>query len=473
MPWVLLSLVFIFPPLAVVLFLSSKRYSLTKKAMAGAFVLFVAYTFRGSEKILLEYQQNLWVHKFFEARTQFRYRDAEIFLRRIPLISNEDQLGLNLLSMGHLLSLGETDRVLQLYDETLRLFFSQIEILDPKFKQVDSQDLTFKAIFETYLLKKDLQESPISDKPEMNDSRLKDAVDLYSELIDGGISGGMTGLLEYAFFLKQDEKDSRRLLTCAIQLFFMVPERMRGSVFNLEFHLLAYLINFGSKEDLEQAEKNWKRSLDTELSEFVNQSPYNLKAYNLRGILRAKRGDWQGAFQDWMHVFKVDVSHFSVYENLTRALVALSRSGQGRFLEEYKEAENIRFSEAGFEKALNLFGGLLEASGEVPEMLRDEVYFNMGVIYRNNTLELDKAIQTFEQILSMPESFRREMALFNLAMCHFQLGHYERCQETIKKLIQEFPTSDQIGKLKLILINAKSLEIIREIRDRIIGVDRP
>ena len=130
---------------------------------------------------------------------------------------------------------------------------------------------------------------------------------------------------------------------------------------------------------------------------------------------------------------------------------------------------NIRFSEAGFEKALDLFGKILTQTDEVPMLLRDEVYFNMGVIYRNNTLEFEKAVENFEQILALPDSFRKEMALYNLAMCHFQLGQYDRCQETIKRLLKEFPTSDQSEKLKMILLYAKSLEIIGDMRDKLRG----
>lgn len=469
MPWVLLSLMFIFPPAAIVLFFGSIRYSLVTKIGAVFFVGLMVFSLTGSEKILLEYQQNLWIHKFFEARRKFRYRDAEEFLRRIPLISSEDQLGLNLLSMGHLLGLGEYNQVLKLYDQTLGLFQNQLDELGPRSKRGEPLVNTFEAIFNTYLLEKDLHGLSEVSQLDEEEFRPEDAAALYSELTGGGISGGMAGLLEYALFLKHDREDSRRLLTHAVQLFFLIPDGKRGSIFNLEFYFLAYLIHFGSEDNLLYAEKNWQRSLETELSEFVNQSPYHLKAYDLRGALRARNGNWQGALEDWIHVFKIDVSHFSVYDNLIQTLHSLSRAGEIQFLEDYKKAENIRFSEAGFEKALDLFGKILTQTDEVPMLLRDEVYFNMGVIYRNNTLEFEKAVENFEQILALPDSFRKEMALYNLAMCHFQLGQYDRCQETIKRLLKEFPTSDQSEKLKMILLYAKSLEIIGDMRDKLRG----
>jgi len=430
--------------------------------MAGIFCLGILWHIPSLKELVRDYHQKLWIHKFFEARTRFQYQHAQSLLDRIPISSKQDQLGLNLLRMGHLMGLGDRERVGKIYLETKELFLGLAGELILDLQNQDRMDSLFRDVLSRYSKHKEIYRTPEGSGADLEE--LVDIGRLYDALVYGSGSGGMSGLLEYALFLRHSEEDSRKLLSLAIELYFLLPEGSRGSVFSLEFFLLAYLVQFGSNEELGTLEKNWKKELEIELSEFVEQSPYHLKAYDLRGAFRLRRGEVSKSLEDWIHVFKIDVSHFSLFSRLNDLLNSHFDSQGIRTLEQYRHAERIRFSHAGFEKALELFSSLLDEQGMVAEMIRDEVHYNMGVIYRNNTQDYEKAIYSFEKILAMGENFRREMALYNLVMCHFQLGNYRECQKRIQELLEAFPSSDHGGKLEIILLYAKSLEIMADFK---------
>ena len=82
----------------------------------------------------------------------------------------------------------------------------------------------------------------------------------------------------------------------------------------------------------------------------------------------------------------------------------------------YEKAENVRFRNANFILAVQLFEELLDKEWDSKVRFRVN-FFNLGVIFRNNLKFYDKAILTFEEIL-IPDSFRHEEARYNLIMCH-------------------------------------------------------
>jgi tetratricopeptide (TPR) repeat protein len=463
MPWVLLVLLFAFPPAALVLFLRASRYPWTSKILVCLGCIVFCTLLPSLFESITQFHQKLWIRKFVQSRNQFKHAEADRFLNRIPIDSSLDKLEVGLLQMRHHMGQDEDNSTRKIYTSMMKTQREEFQRLDQG-RVGSSPQQVLKEVISTYSQHKEINFPRGIEREEISEEEQDEIGRLMGIIAWGALQGGMPPLLEYALSSKASKEDSFELLSHALILHFRMPEDIRMRVFTLEFYLLSYLIRFEDQVVLDRIEKAWRRSLDVELTEFVSQSPYHLKAYDLRGFYQNRYSNLKKAESDWVHVFKIDVTYFGVGDRLIRLTQSQADAEGVEILSTYARAERLRFSNAQFLESLDLFGSLLEKKHPLSDSLRDEVLFNMGVIYRNNIKDYEKALEAFSKILEDEKSFRIEEAMYNLVMTELQLGNYSDCEARISEFLEKFPTSGHHEKLALILLYSKSLRLLSTLK---------
>ena len=465
LPWVVLTQFFFLPPLALVSFFISPWFKRSTKIFAALALLAFLPLAPWLVDSFYSYQNLLWVRKFSQARKRFEYDEARVYLERIQGDSPLETLELGLMRLDHNLSGG-------LNGEREALCFKLLEQFELEFSKLAAP---LRPAWDSWTLESLLEEMRYSGKisagprdapwnfksSSLSKQERARASGLFGVLCKGGFPvGGPAPLMLYALKTLPNGPRLKSLILKAVWLEALISAQPYLDSFELDFYLLAYLVQYSDSSLRVELEKSRGKSLEAELGEYVSQSPYHLKAYYFRGLLYLRQDKIKEAVSDWLHVFKLDVYFFDILERLLALMALAEPEGSTEALEIYFKAESVRFLKAEFSKSLELASKVLTLKNDLALGLRDEVLFNQGVMYRNNLKNYKKAVEVFDQLLSEKNTIRREEALYNLVMCQLELGDYQACETRIFQLIENHPNSEHRTKLELLLFYVKTLKIL-------------
>ena len=200
------------------------------------------------------------------------------------------------------------------------------------------------------------------------------------------------------------------------------------------FYLLAGHINF-SREKYEEAEKNWKKVLETD--------PGNAEAWNNLGVLYKRTGENEKALAAFQEAASIDPERADILFNLGNINKILGNTEKA--VENYKKAIHIN---PGYIPAYNNLGTLLESTGkekEAQEIFRQglssdknsaSLRYNLGLIYQKEN-KLDNALESFKSALKSKPGWTP--CLNNLGIIQQELGKTEEAAETFKALLEIEP----------------------------------
>ena len=463
--WVICALVFFCFPLAVVGYLFFGSYRLFHKLLAIPVVLLMGYgAYQAYGYFSETYQQSMWLRKFFQSRSRFEYQRAQEFLNRVRAESGQDKIEIALVRAEHALGLGnekEAQNNLKLAkEEFAKEFFNLCSKIKLDFKKID-----FEVMFARYLkggfylnLETEFKEVKL---PELKEREFyRNAISLYRSLVGRAGGSNISPILLNTVFMGGKQKEMQRQLRMAFVLKGLLSELV--GPFSLDFLCLAYAIEFSSPDNLKLLEKHHRKSVSTLLEEYVLQSSYNLKGYLLRARFRIKKGELNGAIKDLHHIHKLDVRFFESYSLLQTQMTSQKDL---EFVGDYRRAEDLRFHTAEFERSIEISRDLLSRkSSKVLSSYQDEILFNLGVMYRNNLKDYQSAIEAFDEIMKLENTIRHEESLYNLVMCHLQLGDYPKAEESLNQLVRQFPGTDHRPRLKMIFVYIKIMETLNRLK---------
>jgi hypothetical protein len=128
-------------------------------------------------------------------------------------------------------------------------------------------------------------------------------------------------------------------------------------------------------------------------------------------------------------------------EVISEERITLKKVEQAKTYEEqYNEALNLYLSYQ-YEKALAIFQFLL--SSDISHSLADNCQYWIGECYFGMK-SYKKALESFQKVLSFPQSNKNEDALFMMARCYLNLGKKEEASRTLQRFIDEYPKSRHI-----------------------------
>jgi len=456
-PWVILWFCFAIPPLGIFLMLQSSRFRIWTRALLVAVLVGLGGLVFHYKESIQEGISFIWYNKFRQSIRKFEYRQASEFLKKVHFHEELDQMEMEETWVNHHWSLGEEEEASQKLES---LVARGLKLFDELLKELpESWSEGQEEAFEKYLSQGDFDPLPLrgeeSAKLVLFEKKLLRKADRIVIFLQG--SPGVSSLeapLIYMIFTSAQPHKARQILKALVYLHRILPDRY--SPFDLDFCLLAYHIQYSSSETLKDFEDNYHQDLLQSLSEYVDQSPYNLKARYLRGIYHRRNGDLKSAREDWLKVFKLDVRFMRVYELLRENV----ENDEFLALKLYRESEDYRFFEADFPESIRRSRLLLAGDSAIHQVLRDEVLFNLGVIYRNNIKDYKEATACFEKILSFEESIRHEEALYNLVMCSLFQKDLKESERRMKELVQRFPQTKHRTKLRMLFVFLKTLQVL-------------
>jgi tetratricopeptide (TPR) repeat protein len=424
-PWIGITLLFLFFPAGIILFLLNPVFRLRDRVLVFLSVAGLIYAAVKLTPFYQSFENRLLIERYSEARNLFLYDEAGSYLARLKSKSSLDQLEFELLSMEHEESLGRLSVSSEPLRTLLKNCVSDISLIVPEFSTVSERFKRQELELMKYL--------PLPVSEEKKDDSLR----LFSNL--------NSRLVRFLILYGGDLRLTEEAIATACALIPCLPDNWAS--FNLKLLYMGYLLKFAPNE-IESVEKSWGRRLEEELSEYVIQSPFHLDAWNLRGDYRYHKGELELAVADWMHVFSLDVFHAGVYKKL-KSLKTDTLNYE--LLEKYYQGETFRFTNGDFQTSERLFGEVLKTDDDTAELLRIETMFNLGVMYRNNLRDHQKAQEYFAKILEEePQGMRVEESLYNLVMCAMQTGDFKATERYVIELLDRFPGTDHRGRLILI-----------------------
>jgi len=476
--WCVMCQLFLIPPIGLVNLLCSRAFSIPAKLVSLIVVIaFMTLVIR-NKNIYDDHLNGLWLAKFKQFKRDFKFEAAGEYLYRRKVNKTREVLQESLLRMDYEYSMGRFSSALihqKEAQETHDLLFTKtlkdyVDLLitvgvNPKSSKFHNQRNDFNHYYELFLkepnLSWDIKEYTvpamsnilelIKDLPEKYES-LTDIRKNFTVLLSSIVQSRPTSLL-LPMMLEWKDIDRVKVLLARASLIHMIL----GMHTDLKFYFYAFASRDNNVAALEKLEKIGRNPLDA-LDDYVNQSPFHLKAYILRGLYFFENGNELKAKLDFEHVFKLDVNYMQVWAYLN--LLNLDSKDLAA-MELYKKAEDLRFRGAKFDLAVELFEELLKKEWTAKRHFKDEILFNLGVIFRNNLKLYDRAISNFEDILQIQDSFRHEEARYNLIMCHYYHGDYDSMERVTKQFLKEHSNSDRVPRLMMINVVMKLMKVFR------------
>lgn len=478
-PWCVMCQLFLFPPVGLFNLLVSKGFSWSIKTLmlilSACFVLLLW----GNKNFYQEHLNELWLSKYNQMKREFRYKKAGSYLYRRQFAKPAERLMELLLKIDYEYSVGskhvielrkEAELILaNLFAETLAEYINLLNHtgLSKAQKYTTDHVLNFDNYYDLFKKEGNLSwgvgRSPLPSAQQVLEAlsdhptklaKLKSLMENFEVILASLTYSRTQNLLTPLIMERQDIEKIKSLLTYASACRVILD--YKGG---LKFYFYAYAALVKANTSVDSQGK-WSVSLSEMLDDFVDQSSFHLKAYMLRGIYRLSNGEMQKAREDFEHVFKLDVNFPQVWELLKildiepSCLEALSL---------YRKAENLRFEDANFEKSLALFNDLLHISWDSRDRFKDEILFNMGVMYRNNLKDYEKAIECFSHILKIPDSFRHEEARYNLIMCYYYRRDFEAMESLTSQFMKSHSNSDRIPRIIMINVGMKLIKVFRRV----------
>lgn len=480
--WCVMCLLFLFPPLGILCLLFSRAFSLRAKLASLIVVTIFLLLVMRNQSTYHNHLNSLWLSKFNQLKREFKFRSAGHYLYRRELTVPRELLLESLLRLDYEFSMGRIElasihlkeanrRHDLLFEETLNKYRKLLISLggDASYSTFHDQIFDFSYYYDLFLkdanLNWDIKDytipslvqvaEVIRNYPEKQ-KIINELREDFSVLMSSITQSHSANLLLPLVIEWEDLSRLETLITRASLIHMILGNRM-----DLKFYFFAYASRSKDAEALAKLEILGRKPLDA-LNDYANQSPFHLKAFMLRGLHFLANGDPFKAKLDFEHVFKLDVNYVGVGQYLS----TLNLSKEDRScLNVYKKAEDLRFFNANFDVAVELFESLLEKEWGAKQRYRDEILFNLGVIFRNNLKLYNRAISTFEEILKIEGSFRHEEARYNLIMCHYYNRNYEAMERVTKKFIKEHSNSERVPRLIMINVVMKLMKVFRKVVD--------
>lgn len=477
--WCVMCQIFVFPPLGLLNLILSRAFSILAKIMTLAAVVFFLITVWMCREYYQDHLNQLWLAKFSQMKRQFRYEEAGFYLYQRELKKPEEQLMETLLRVDYEDSIGskKADNLRNLaesqHDILFRETFDEYKNLVSIGKSSKSsgtqatQALDFDYYYTLFLreggLNWDVRNYPITSLQQAKEmfrndpeklTRLKGLSQRFNQILASVASSNTNNLLMPRLVEWNDIDKIKTLLMRA-----SVARVILGYEMGLKFYFYAYLVRSGNQE-AKNAIKILGLNLEELLDDYVGQSPFNLKAFILRGLSRFDEGRLAEARLDFEYVFKLDVRYPGIWDRLKSLDL---NSADMEALRLYRKAEDLRFRRASFKEAIDLFQGLLIKDWSSKQKFEDELLFNMGVIYRNNLKLYEEAIRCFNRILTIKDSFRHEEARYNLIMCYYFHRDFDSMEVIAKQFLKFHSGSDRIPRIIMLNIGMKLIKVFRKI----------
>lgn len=475
---------FLFPPLGLLNLIVSKSFSWPIKMLTLFLSIILVVLMWWSRDLYQEHLNELWLSKYNQMRREFRYQKAGSYLYKRKVSKPEEKLMELLLRMDFEYSVGskhaieirkEAELVLaDLFTETLAEYISLLnssELVKRKNYSAD-QVLNFYHYYQLFCkegdLSWDVNKSPIptikqglehlsNDPEKLNKLKL---LRKNFEIILASLTYSKTQNLLTPLVIEWGDVEKIKLLMTYASVCRMLLDYKGG----LKFYFYAYAAL--AKDDNNVTKRaRWSESLSQVLDDFVDQSPFHLKAYMLRGLFKLSTGQLRKAREDFEHVFKLDVNFPQVWE-LLQTLDMESSDIEAMSL--YHKAEILRFGNAHFEKSLAIFDSLMQRNWDGLDRFKDEILFNMGVMYRNNLKNYEEAIKCFNQILEIRDSFRHEEARYNLIMCHYYRRDFEAMESLTVQFMKSHSNSDRVPRIVMINVGMKLIKVFKKVLNDLI-----
>ena len=469
---------FLVPPLGLINLFLSKAFSFPAKLSSLLVVVVFVIAATRYQNIYHDHLNGLWLAKFKQLKREFKFEAAGVFLYKRQVSIPRESLMESLLRMDYESSTGNISSALAhleeaqnkhdlLFNDTLKNYLDLLISvgINPESLQYANRRGEFTHYYELFLrdsnLNWDIKTYTVPtisramevinsypEKIEALENIRKDFTILMSSLVQSRPSNLLLPLM-----VKWGDLDRIKVLMARASLIRMILDTQM----DLKFYFYVLASRDTDLNTVNQLEKIGRNALEA-LNDYVNQSPFHLKAYMFRGLYFLENGNNFKAKLDFEHVFKLDVNYLEVSKYL------YSTKRNDRDMTEvaiYKKAENVRFRNANFILAVQLFEELLDKEWDSKVRFRDEILFNLGVIFRNNLKVYDKAILTFEEILKIPDSFRHEEARYNLIMCHYYHGNYDAMEKVTKEFFKKHGNSERVPRLMMINVVMKLMKVLK------------
>ncbi len=478
--WCVMCQLFLIPPVGFINLLCSKAFSIPAK-LASLMVLVALTLFLSrNKKSYDDHLNSLWLSKFKQLKSEFRFEAAGKYLYKRRLRDTREKLRESLLRMDYEYSMGRMSLALthhkeaqerhdSLFQDTLKDYLDFLISIgkNPDSLKFHDQLTDFPHYYKLFLkdpnLSWDIKDftipsiSKVWELANNNSEKLETLKNIrsnFTALMSSLVQSRPTNLL---LPLMVEWKDSQRvkILMARASLMSMIL----GTNMDLKFYFYVYASKLENFDALYALEKVGRNPLEV-LNDYTNQSPFHLKAFMMRALYFLENGDQNKAKLDFEHVFKLDVNFMQVFKYLQ----SLEFDAKDKAcIYSYKKAEDLRFRNADFSVAVALFESLLKDEWTAKARFKDEILFNLGVIFRNNLKLYDRAISSFEEILKIPDSFRHEEARYNLIMCHYYHGDYDAMEKVTKQFLKEHSNSDRVPRLMMINVVMKLMKVFNKV----------
>jgi hypothetical protein len=442
-PWVLAGGFFVFVPLGIVGVFCSPLVRFWSKLRFLLFLLLVLALLPKFIDYIDIFEYHRAKKRFSEEKNAFRYENALTVLQDIKPSEELGKLELLLEKSSLYNSLGRGVKADESFKQAQELF---LQIFATEFSE-PSINRDFAELVNDFLNRKLF--FPPAENPQKQ--KIKELSGLH-----------LPSLLQYALFSGTKEEAEELILRAYQFCVFSASGYGRSTV---EFYLLFYLVRF-LPERIPDFEKGWGKKLMAEIQTYARNSPYNLTARYLRAMVCELGADYAGALEDYLYIFMLDTRFFKVFERIKNLNYRLNKA-ETDFLDKYLEAEDRRFFNADFTASLHLFEALLQELSIDSDyrMFEEEILFNMGIIYRNNIRDYEKAVAVFRRIVEL-RSFRMEEGLYNLVMSCLSMGNTGDCEIYLKELLYRFPQTRHWKRLLTIRFYLQARKAFMEFINR-------